>query len=88
MYVIVSAVIKNTKMTDSNPVVMASTNGLVDKSKELQKEILMEKLRSKTSQFKNLTETSKGVRMALLVRTFITLPVQDPLTNKHYMWST
>ncbi|KAH9644788.1 hypothetical protein HF086_007876 [Spodoptera exigua] len=53
-------------MTDSNPVVMASANGLVDKSKELQKEILMEKLRSKTSQFKNLTETSKGVRMALL----------------------
>ncbi|KAJ8722007.1 hypothetical protein PYW08_004409 [Mythimna loreyi] len=53
-------------MTESNPAVMASANGLIDKSKELQKEILMEKLRSKTSQFKNLTETSKGVRMALL----------------------
>lgn len=47
-----------------------SSNGLLDKSKELQKEILMEKLRSKTSQFKNLTETSKGVRMALLVSSF------------------
>ncbi|CAH0585806.1 unnamed protein product [Chrysodeixis includens] len=53
-------------MTETTTVVMASANGLVDKSKELQKEILMEKLRSKTSQFKNLTETSKGVRLALL----------------------
>lgn len=53
-------------MTENSAVAMASANGLVDKSKELQKEILMEKLRSKTSQFKNLTETSKGVRMALL----------------------
>ncbi|XP_013186899.1 mediator of RNA polymerase II transcription subunit 1 [Amyelois transitella] len=53
-------------MTDNKAVVMAPTNGLLDKSKELQKEILMEKLRSKTSQFKNLTETSKAVRMALL----------------------
>lgn len=46
---------------------MAQANGMLDKSKELQKEILMEKLRSKTSQLKNLTETSKAVRMALLV---------------------
>lgn len=61
---------KSAKMTESNPVVMASANGLIDKSKELQKEILMEKLRSKTSQFKNLTETSKGVRLALLVCNF------------------
>ncbi|XP_049873543.1 mediator of RNA polymerase II transcription subunit 1 [Pectinophora gossypiella] len=53
-------------MTDSKALVMAPVNGLVDKSKELQKEILMEKLRSKTSQYKNLTETSKAVRMALL----------------------
>ena len=54
-------------MTDNKALVMASTNGLLDKSKELQKEILMEKLRSKTSQYKNLSETSKAVRMAMLV---------------------
>ncbi|XP_052747649.1 mediator of RNA polymerase II transcription subunit 1 [Galleria mellonella] len=53
-------------MTENKPVIMAPTNGLLNKSKELQKEILMEKLRSKTSQFKNLSETSKAVRMALL----------------------
>ncbi|KPJ15224.1 Mediator of RNA polymerase II transcription subunit 1 [Papilio machaon] len=53
-------------MTESKPLAMANTNGLMDKSKELQKEILMEKLRSKTSQYKNLNETSKAVRMALL----------------------
>ncbi|XP_048478354.1 mediator of RNA polymerase II transcription subunit 1 [Plutella xylostella] len=45
---------------------MAQLNGLMDKSKELQKEILMEKLRSKSSQLKNLAETSKTVRMALM----------------------
>lgn len=55
------------KMTDNKALVMASANGLVDKSEELQKEILMEKLRSKTSQYKNLSETSKAVRMAMLV---------------------
>lgn len=54
-------------MTESKPIAMATANGLMDKSKELQKEILMEKLRSKTSQYKNLSETSKAVRMALLV---------------------
>ncbi|CAH4027327.1 unnamed protein product [Pieris brassicae] len=53
-------------MTDTKPIAMPPTNGLNDKSKELQKEILMEKLRSKTSQYKNLSETSKAVRMALL----------------------
>ncbi|KAL4707777.1 hypothetical protein ACJJTC_001723 [Scirpophaga incertulas] len=53
-------------MTDNKAWTMAPANGLIDKSKELQKEILMEKLRSKTSQYKNLTETSKAVRMALL----------------------
>ncbi|KPI94480.1 Mediator of RNA polymerase II transcription subunit 1 [Papilio xuthus] len=53
-------------MTETKPLAMATTNGLMDKSKELQKEILMEKLRSKTSQYKNLNETSKAVRMALL----------------------
>lgn len=52
---------------------MAQVNGLMDKSKELQKEILMEKLRSKTSQLKNLTETSKAVRMALLVSKIVYL---------------
>lgn len=54
-------------MTDGNSVMMSTPNGLLDKSKELQKEILMEKLRSKTSQYKNLAETSKGVRMTMLV---------------------
>ncbi|CAH0715649.1 unnamed protein product, partial [Brenthis ino] len=53
-------------MTDNKALVMASANGTVDKSEELQKEILMEKLRSKTSQYKNLSETSKAVRMAML----------------------
>ncbi|XP_041979348.1 mediator of RNA polymerase II transcription subunit 1 [Aricia agestis] len=52
-------------MTDSKALVMMPINGM-DKSKELQKEILMEKIRSKTSQYKNLSETSKAVRMALL----------------------
>ncbi|XP_046965497.1 mediator of RNA polymerase II transcription subunit 1 [Vanessa cardui] len=53
-------------MTDNKALVMANANGMMDKSKELQKEILMEKLRSKTSQYKNLSETSKAVRMAML----------------------
>ncbi|KAL0838933.1 hypothetical protein ABMA28_016943 [Loxostege sticticalis] len=53
-------------MMDSKALTMGPANGLMDKSKELQKEILMEKLRSKTSQYKNLSETSKAVRMALL----------------------
>lgn len=54
-------------MTDNKTLAMANANGMMDKSKELQKEILMEKLRSKTSQYKNLSETSKAVRMAMLV---------------------
>ncbi|CAH2269286.1 jg15062 [Pararge aegeria aegeria] len=53
-------------MTDSKALVMATASAMMDKSKELQKEILMEKLRSKTSQNKNLSETSKAVRMAML----------------------
>ncbi|CAH2048555.1 unnamed protein product, partial [Iphiclides podalirius] len=53
-------------MTEIKPITMGTANGLIDKSKELQKEILMEKLRSKTSQYKNLSETSKAVRMAML----------------------
>jgi hypothetical protein len=39
----------------------------MDKSKDWQLEILMEKLRSKSSQFKSLAEISKNVRMAMLV---------------------
>lgn len=62
-------------MMDGNTVMMSTPNGLLDKSKELQKEILMEKLRSKTSQYKNLAETSKGVRMTMLVR-FVTCSKQ------------
>lgn len=54
-------------MTEIKPLIMASVNGVNDKSKELQREILMEKLRSKTSQYKNLSETSKAVRMTMLV---------------------
>jgi mediator of RNA polymerase II transcription subunit 1 len=38
----------------------------MDKSKDWQLEILMEKLRSKSSQFKSLAEISKNVRMAML----------------------
>lgn len=56
-------------MSESKALVAATINGTMDKSKELQKEILMEKLRSKTSQYKNLSETSKAVRMAMLVCT-------------------
>lgn len=38
-----------------------------DKTKDWQLELLMEKLRSKAVQFKSFTETSKNVRMAMLV---------------------
>lgn len=38
-----------------------------DKSKDWQLELLMEKLRSKAAQFKTFPETSKSVRMAMLV---------------------
>ena len=38
-----------------------------DKTKEFQMELLMEKLRTKTSQYKTLAETSKAVRMTMLV---------------------
>lgn len=41
--------------------------GGVDKSKEWQMELLMEKLRSKASQYKSFAETAKTVRMTLLV---------------------
>lgn len=40
-----------------------------DKSEDWQLELLMEKLRSKESQFKTFAETSKNVRMAMLVST-------------------
>lgn len=38
-----------------------------EKTKDWQLEILMEKLRSKTSQYKTLPEISKNVRMTMLV---------------------
>lgn len=39
----------------------------MDKGKEWQMELLMEKLRSKASTFKSLVETAKTLRMAMLV---------------------
>lgn len=39
----------------------------MDKNKDWQLELLMEKLRSKASQYKSFTETSKNVRMTMLV---------------------
>lgn len=39
----------------------------MDKGKEWQMELLMEKLRSKASTFKSLVETAKNLRMAMLV---------------------
>lgn len=39
----------------------------MDKGKEWQMELLMEKLRSKSSSFKSLVETAKNLRMAMLV---------------------
>lgn len=39
----------------------------MDKTKDWQLELLMEKLRSKAAQYKNFTETSKNVRMTMLV---------------------
>jgi hypothetical protein len=38
----------------------------MDKAKEWQLELLMEKLRSKTGQFKSFAETAKALRMSLL----------------------
>jgi mediator of RNA polymerase II transcription subunit 1 len=38
----------------------------MDKAKEWQLELLMEKLRSKTGQFKSFVETAKALRMSLL----------------------
>ena len=42
---------------------------IIDKAKEWQMELLMEKLRSKASSLKPLVETAKNMRMAMLVRT-------------------
>lgn len=39
----------------------------MDKGKEWQMELLMEKLRSKASTYKSLVETAKNLRMAMLV---------------------
>jgi hypothetical protein len=44
----------------------------LDKSKEWQMELLMEKLRSKASTFKSLVETAKNIRMAMLVSVKLT----------------
>lgn len=41
--------------------------GGVEKPKEWQLELLMEKLRSKSNQFKSFAETSKAVKMTMLV---------------------
>ncbi|KAI4456845.1 mediator of rna polymerase ii transcription subunit 1 [Holotrichia oblita] len=43
---------------------------IMDKSKDWQLELLMEKLRSKASQFKSLTEMAKTVRMAMLEKRY------------------
>lgn len=43
------------------------TPSKMDKSKDWQLEMLMEKIRSKASPFKTLTEISKNVRMTMLV---------------------
>lgn len=51
-----------------------------DKAKDWQLEILMEKLRSKSSQVRTLPEISKHVRMTLLVG-FFCLKIK-PLINK------
>ncbi|EFA08558.1 mediator of RNA polymerase II transcription subunit 1 [Tribolium castaneum] len=51
------------RVTNGN---LAMPPSVVDKSKDWQLEILMEKLRSKASQYKSLTEISKNVRMAML----------------------
>lgn len=40
---------------------------IMDKAKEWQMELLMEKLRSKASSLKPLVETAKNMRMAILV---------------------
>lgn len=45
-----------------------STGVTSDKGKEWQMELLMEKLRSKSSTLKPLVETAKNMRMAMLVR--------------------
>jgi len=39
----------------------------MDKAKEWQMELLMEKLRSKAGQFKSFVESAKALRMSLLV---------------------
>lgn len=41
----------------------------IDKNKDWQLELLMEKIRSKAAQFKNFQDISKNVRMTMLVRT-------------------
>nr|CAD7569236.1 unnamed protein product [Timema californicum] len=52
----------------TNNVGVASTS--IDKTKEWQMELLMEKLRSRAGQFKSFVETSKALRMALLEKRY------------------
>uniref|UniRef100_A0A6P7FZW3 Mediator of RNA polymerase II transcription subunit 1 n=1 Tax=Diabrotica virgifera virgifera TaxID=50390 RepID=A0A6P7FZW3_DIAVI len=53
-----------------------------DKSKDWQLEILMEKLRSKASQFKTLPEISKNVRMTLLEKRYASDSVEKSQHQK------
>lgn len=45
----------------------------IDKNKDWQLELLMEKIRSKAAQFKNFQDISKNVRMTMLVSTMLLL---------------
>lgn len=47
-----------------------ATHPVMDKAKEWQMELLMEKLRSKAGQYKTFSESAKMLRMALLVWLF------------------
>ncbi|KAF6213795.1 hypothetical protein GE061_011517 [Apolygus lucorum] len=54
----------------SVPLGSGSGFGLKEKSKEWQMEMLMEKLRSKSSQFKSFYESSKALRMTMLEKRY------------------
>lgn len=47
--------------------IIAVNQPVMDKAKEWQMELLMEKLRSKAGQYKTFGESAKMLRMALLV---------------------
>ncbi|XP_075237789.1 mediator complex subunit 1 [Lycorma delicatula] len=59
----------------------AASSGLVDKSKEWQMEMLMEKLRCKAGQFKSFFESAKALRMSLLDKRY---PVDSMERNQLY----